>query len=81
LPASPETAMILLGAISKQITADQIFKEIEALPDAERERLVQRMRESTSIYIPQDFIEALADFDKQRFVSMESALNDVPPGA
>jgi hypothetical protein len=73
--------MILLIAISKQMTADQIFKEIEALPDAERERLVQRMRESTSIYIPKDFIEALADFDKQRFVSMESALDDVPPGA
>lgn len=62
------------------MTADQIFKEIEALPDAERERLVQRMRESKSSQIPQEFIEALADFDRQRFVSMETALNDAPPG-
>ena len=62
------------------MTADQIIKEIEALTDAERERLVQRMRESKSSQIPQDFIEALADFDRQRFVSMETALNDAPPG-
>jgi len=29
--------------------------------------------------VPQDFVEALEDFDKQRFVSMEIALNEVPP--
>lgn len=61
------------------MTAEQILKEIEALPKKERERLVQRMRESNNI--PQDFIEALEDFDKQRFVSMETALNETPPGA
>jgi hypothetical protein len=63
------------------MTAEQIFKEIEALPKSERERLVQRMRESASIDIPQDFVDALADFDNQRFVSMETALNEAPPGA
>jgi hypothetical protein len=63
------------------MTAEQILKEIEALPNAERERLVQRMRESVSNHIPQDFIDALADFDNQRFVSMETALNEAPPGA
>jgi hypothetical protein len=63
------------------MTAEQILKEIEALPKSERERLVQRMRESTSADIPQDFIDALTDFDKQRFVSMETALNETPPGA
>ena len=61
------------------MTAEQILKEIEALPKHERERLVQRMRESSDI--PRDFIEALEDFDKQRFVSMETALNETPPGA
>jgi hypothetical protein len=30
------------------MTAEQILKEIEALPKSERERLVQRMRESGS---------------------------------
>lgn len=63
------------------MTAEQIFKEIEALPQPERERLVQRMRESASNAIPQDFIDALADFDNQRFVPMETALNDPPPDA
>lgn len=63
------------------MTAEQIFKEIEALPKSERERLVQRMRESDSSNIPQDFIDALDDFNQQRFVSMETALNETPPGA
>jgi hypothetical protein len=63
------------------MTAEQILKEIEALPKPERERLIQRMRESASSEIPQDFIDALEDFDNQRFVSMETALNEAPPGA
>lgn len=62
-----------------EMTAEQIFKEIEALPTSERERLVQRMRESADI--PQDFIDALDDFNQQRFVSMETALNETPPDA
>jgi hypothetical protein len=32
-----------------KMAAEQIFKEIEALPGSERERLVQRMRESADI--------------------------------
>ena len=61
------------------MTAEQILKEIEALPKSERERLVQRMRESADI--PQDFIDALDDFEKQRFVSMETVLNEMPSDA
>ena len=61
------------------MAAEQILKEIEALPESEREWLVQRMRESTDI--PQDFIHALDDFNQQRFVSMETALNEKPPDA
>jgi len=63
------------------MTAEQIIKEIEALPKRERERLVQRMRELGSSDIPQDFIDALEDFEKERFVSMETALNETPPAA
>jgi len=63
------------------MTAEQILKEIEALAIPERERLVRRMRESVSGNIPQDFIDALEDFEKQRFVSMETALHETPPGA
>jgi hypothetical protein len=62
-----------------EMTAEQIFKEIEALLRSERERLVQRIRESADI--PQDFIDALDDFNQQRFVSMETALNETPPDA
>ncbi|PYI50189.1 MAG: hypothetical protein DMC62_09145 [Verrucomicrobia bacterium] len=62
------------------MTAEQILKEIKALPKEERERLVQHMREASSADIPQDFIEALEDFDKQRFVSMERALSETSLG-
>ncbi len=63
------------------MTAEQILKEIEALPQSERERLVQRMRQLGSNEIPTDFIDALEDFQKGRFVPMETALNETPPGA
>jgi hypothetical protein len=63
------------------MTAEQIIKEIEALPRPERERLVQRMRQLGSSEIPQDFIDALEDFQKERFVSMDTALNETPPDA
>ena len=69
------------GLMCSQMTAEQILKEIEALPKSELERLVQQMRESRSSEIPQDFIDALEDFEKGRFVSMETALNETPPGA
>lgn len=62
------------------MTAEQILKEIEALPKSERERLVQRIRESSSLDIPPDFIDALAEFEQRRFVSMETALHEKPPG-
>jgi hypothetical protein len=72
--------MIICRA-NMSMTADEILKEIEALPKSERERLVQRMRESAAAEIPQDFIDALEDFDNERFVSMETALNETPPDA
>ena len=40
-----------------------------------------RERVTKSTEIPQDFIEALEDFENQRIVSMETALNEKPPGA
>ena len=45
-----------------EMTAERIFKQIEALPRSERERLVQRMRESADI--SKDFIAALDDFNQ-----------------
>jgi hypothetical protein len=39
------------------------------------------MREATSINIPEDFVDALEDFGKGRFVSMNTALNETPPDA
>jgi hypothetical protein len=61
------------------MTAEEILKEIKALPKAERDRLIGHMRGAASSDIPQDFIDALEDFDNRRFVPMEKALNESPP--
>lgn len=62
------------------MTAEQILDEIKALPQPELARLAKCVRELAADEIPEDFIEALADFEQGRFVSMETALNEVPPG-
>jgi hypothetical protein len=52
------------------MTAEQNIKEIEAMPQRERERLVQRMRELGSGENPPGFHRRpLKDFEKERFVS------------
>ena len=61
------------------MTAEQILNEIEALPQTEREQLIKRVRQLEADEIPQDFVEALADFEQGRFVPMETALHRVPP--
>ena len=62
------------------MNADQILDEIKSLPHPELERLVKHIRDLGDDEIPQDFVEALADFEHGRFVSMETALSEVPPG-
>ena len=62
------------------MTAEQILDEIKALPQPERERLLKSVRRLEADEIPEDFVEALADFEQGRFVPMETALNEVPPG-
>jgi hypothetical protein len=64
----------------KRMTAEQILDEIKALPQPERKRLLESVRRLEADEIPEDFVEALADFEQERFVSMETALNEVPPG-
>lgn len=63
------------------MTAEQILEEIRALPAAERKRLAQGLRELDAPEIPQDFLDALDDFEKGRFVSMETVLREEPPPA
>lgn len=61
------------------MTVQQILVEIKALPTSERQKLLQSVLGLDSGEIPQDFIEALDDFEHGRFVPMETALNEVPP--
>jgi hypothetical protein len=65
-----ERKMPVIGSrTQKQMAAEQIIKEVEALPQRERERLVQRMRELGSGENPPGFYRRPEDFEKERFVS------------
>ena len=61
------------------MTAEQILDEIMQLPAQERQRVVASVRKLEAGGIPDDFLEALDDFEKGRFVSMDTALNESPP--
>jgi len=63
------------------MTAEQILDEIKALPQPERQKLLRSVLQLESGQVPADFLEALDDFEHGRFVSMETALNEIPPGA
>ena len=58
----------------------EIKTAVDRLSSKEFGELIAFMRDRArkSNDIPQDFIDALEDFDKQRFVSMETALNETP---
>lgn len=60
------------------MTAEQIVHAILALPPRERQQVFASVRKIEAVDIPDDFVEALADFDAGRFVSMEQALNQEP---
>jgi len=62
------------------VTAEQILDEIKALPQPEREKLLRSVLHLEGAEIPADFAEALEDFERGRFVSMETAHNEIPPG-
>jgi len=68
------------GTFELEMTAEQILKEIEALSQSERERLVQRMRQLAPGEIPQDFMERSRIF-RRDFCFNETALNEAPPDA
>lgn len=63
------------------MTAEQILDEIRALSPIERQRLTEQLRRLGQDEIPHDFIAALDEFENGRFVSMDTALNEAPPGA
>ncbi len=57
------------------MSVEQILEEIRALPAHERKRLAHGLRRLDDVEMPQDFLDALDDFENARFVSMETVLN------
>jgi len=70
----------MFRVIFETMTAEQILDEIKALPPSERAKLFESVRHLGTDEIPADFLEALDDFANTRFVPVETALNETPPG-
>lgn len=62
------------------VTAEQILQEIKALPAPEMARVIRSVLLLEADEIPEELVEAMVDFEQGRFVSMGTALNEVPPG-
>jgi hypothetical protein len=65
------------------VSLTEIKNAVDQLSSKEFAELIAFMRDRAreANDIPQDFIDALADFDKGQFVSMETALKETPPDA
>lgn len=56
------------------MTTGQILEEIRVLSQADRQRLAQGLRQLGEDEIPQDFLDAMDDFQNARFVSMDHSV-------
>ncbi len=63
------------------MSVEELIKELNALPLAQRMEVVDAVLEADDSWIPESFKQGMADFEAGRFVDMEMALTQKPPGA
>ena len=81
----PKNSFVTVGPLATAVDAKTLMEKVVFVRQLNAEAvkllndLVAKVENSTDI--PSDFVDALEDFQKKRFVSMETALNDTPPPA
>jgi len=63
------------------MSVEELIKELNALPLAQRMEVVDAILEADDSWIPESFKQGIADFEAGCFVDMETALTQKPPGA
>ena len=62
------------------MSVDELIKELNALPLAQRMEVIEAVLKADDSWIPESFLQGMADFEAGRFVDMETALTQKPPG-
>ena len=63
------------------MSVDQLIAEIKRLPQDQQMQVVDAvLAEADDSWIPESFKKGMADFEAGRFVDMETALTQPPPG-
>jgi hypothetical protein len=63
------------------MSVDELIKELNALPLAQRMEVIDAVLKADDSWIPELFLHGMADFEAGRFVDMDTALTQKPPGA
>ncbi len=63
------------------MSVEELIKELNALPLAQRLEVVDAVLDADDSWIPESFIQGMADIEAGRVVDMETALTQRPPGA
>jgi hypothetical protein len=62
------------------MSVEELIKELNALPLAQRLEVVDAVLEADDSWVPESFRQGMADIEAGRFVDMETALTEKPPG-
>jgi predicted transcriptional regulator len=63
------------------MSVEQLIAEIKLLPQEQRMQVVDAvLAEADDSWIPESFIQGMADIEAGRVVDMETALTQKPPG-
>jgi len=63
------------------MSVDELIKELNALPFTQRMEVIDAVLKADDSWIPESFLQGMADFEAGRFVDMETTLTQKPPGA
>jgi predicted transcriptional regulator len=63
------------------MSVDELIKELNALPLAQRLEVVDAVLDADDSWVPESFKQGMADIEAGRVVDMETALTQKPPGA
>jgi hypothetical protein len=63
------------------MSVEELIKELKLLPPAQRMKVVDAVLEEDDSWVPESFLQGMADIEAGRVVDMETALTQKPPGA
>jgi predicted transcriptional regulator len=61
------------------MSVEELIKELNALPLAQRLEVVDAVLDADDSWIPESFLKGMADIEAGRVVDMETALTQKPP--